>query len=306
MLLLARHTPLCPRHVSWGGSCRSLHCGGCSSVLPAMDTRSLPRTRRLAALVAHISGPSHTATATRTVDGGEESDGEVVASWRPRAWPETLEPLKYVRTPRIPLEDMASAGLAFLNERGYCVVSGVLSEEDCRSVTDRLWSTIEGLGRGIRRDDVTTWGNDRWFPGDVGLLGDNGANDGLIHSEPLWWARSHPRVKATFAAIHGTDELLASFDGMSLFRPAGLNPEEWGQRSGWFHTDRRPYFNPEQPWQPSGVEHRDYVQSFVNILPTSPETGGNVIVPLSHRVYKQLAEDFLDEDGGINYSRVAK
>ena len=59
-------------------------------------------------------------------------------------------------------------------------------------------------------------------------------------------------------------------------------------------------------WQPSGVEHRDYVQSFVNILPTSPETGGNVIVPLSHRVYKQLAEDFLDENGGINYSRVAK
>jgi len=55
-----------------------------------------------------------------------------------------------------------------------------------------------------------------------------------------------------------------------------------------------------------GVEHRDYVQSFVNILPTSPETGGNVIVPLSHRVYKQLAEDFLDENGGINYSRVAK
>lgn len=48
------------------------------------------------------------------------------------------------------------------------------------------------------------------------------------------------------------------------------------------------------------------MQSFVNILPTSPETGGNVIVPLSHRVYKQLAEDFLDENGGINYSRVAK
>ena len=66
---------------------------------------------------------------------------------------------------------------------------------------------------------------------------------------------SHPRVKEVFAKLHGTDQLLASFDGMSLFRPAGLNAG-WQQTTMDFHTDRRPHFNPEQPWQPSGVDHR--------------------------------------------------
>jgi hypothetical protein len=168
----------------------------------------------------------------------DDDDDVVLAEWRPHAWQDTVAPLKYVRTRRIPLVDMATDGVAFLNARGFCVVAGVLPQTDCDSIQQQLWTTVEGLGNGILRNDVTTWGNDRWFPGDVGLLGDNGANDGLIHSEPLWRVRSHPRVKEVFAALHGTDELLASFDGMSLFRPSGLDPE-WGQTTMGFHTDRR-------------------------------------------------------------------
>lgn len=138
--------------------------------------------------------------------GGGEADGEyeVLATWRPKGWPAGVAPLKYCRTRRIPLEKMATEGVAFLETFGFCVVAGVLSDAVCGDVTARLWTTIEGLGTHILRGDPSTWTSERWFPGDVGLCGDNGANDGLIHSEPAWRVRANPRVKAVFAALHGT------------------------------------------------------------------------------------------------------
>eukprot|EP01050_Picozoa_sp_SAG11_P037377 SAG11_NODE_14712_length_602_cov_1.252485_1_plen_47_part_01 len=44
------------------------------------------------------------------------------------------------------------------------------------------------------------------------------------------------------------------------------------------HTDRR---NQE------GVAD-DYVQGFVNLITTSPASGGNVVVPRSHKRYAEL------------------
>jgi hypothetical protein len=47
------------------------------------------------------------------------------------------------------------------------------------------------------------------------------------------------------------------------------------------------------------------VQAALNLLRTSPETGGNVLVPSSHRAYKELAEAFLTDGGAIDYARIA-
>ena len=113
--------------------------------------------RRLRALAQHSAARqtvTHTGSAA-ALAGHDESE-QCLAEWRPRGWKDTVAPLKYVHTRPIPLEDMATAGVAALEECGFCVVSGVLSVADCSSIADQLWTTIEGLGKGIARDDVSS------------------------------------------------------------------------------------------------------------------------------------------------------
>lgn len=83
--------------------------------------------------------------------------------------------------------------------------------------------------------------------------------------------------------IHGTKDLIVSFDGMCIFRNRGMDAS-WTTHGGWFHTDR-PINGP------NGLE-RGYVQGFVNLVRTSPEGGGNVVVPDSHLQYATLAAQF--------------
>eukprot|EP01051_Picozoa_sp_SAG22_P000873 SAG22_NODE_28_length_28728_cov_19.603619_16_plen_269_part_00 len=99
------------------------------------------------------------------------------------------------------------------------------------------------------------------------------------------YVRGAPQVKAAFAALWGTDELLTSFDGLALTRPFGLNPEHRPRQI--FHYDRGPGPDPRR-W--------NYLQGFVNLIPTTPATGGNVLLAGTHRKYADLVAEY----GGLD------
>lgn len=190
--------------------------------------------------------------------------------------PGLIEPA-YVHAPRF--APGSAESVAYLREHGYAVIAGALTPDQCAAALDLTWDYLEGLGTGVDRTDWTTWDDDRW-PTAVhgGIL----PGHGIGHSAAQWFIRGVPAVKQVFAAIWD-DDLLVSFDGMALWRPWALK-EAWKTNRGgsWLHIDQHPITRP-------GMQ---CVQSLVNLLPTSPATGGNVLIPGSHKRFATIPEAY--------------
>ncbi|MDA7771462.1 hypothetical protein N8946_01785, partial [Pseudomonadales bacterium] len=126
---------------------------------------------------------------------------------------------------------------------------------------------LRKFGTGINRNDPNTWDNERW-PTAVhgGIL----PGHGIGQCDAQWYIRDVPNVRQSFAAVWDTEELLVSFDGVSLWRPWSFNPEwKTGLGGSWLHIDQHPLGRPG----------KQCVQGLVNLLPTTPNTGGNVVIP---------------------------
>jgi len=81
----------------------------------------------------------------------------------------------------------------------------------------------------------------------------------------------------------GTDDLLTSFDGMSIFRPWKLN-QQWktNPSASWLHIDQHPLHR-------HGLQ---CVQGLVNLLPMNDSCGGNVLIPKSHRDFTNIPKKY--------------
>ena len=99
---------------------------------------------------------------------------------------------------------------------------------------------------------------------------------GVAHERFMWDARLEPGVLQAFAAIWGTNELLASFDSLNITLP---NRRDIPRKGAWEHVDQSPL-----------KRGRHCVQGILNLSPSGPEDGGLVVYPGSHR----LSEAFFD------------
>ncbi len=198
--------------------------------------------------------------------------------------PGRIEPT-YVHAPR--LKAGSPESIAYLEEHGYAVIADVLDPAAVKKALDLTWDYLEALGTGIDRNDVSTWDDDRW-PTYVhgGIL----PGHGIGHSEAQWFIRSSPELKKAFAAIWKDEDLLVSFDGMALWRPWMIN-EAWKTNRGgaWLHIDQHPITRP-------GLQ---CVQGLVNLIRTSPQTGGNVLIPGSHKSFATIPEVYPQRLGRI-------
>lgn len=176
-----------------------------------------------------------------------------------------------------------AAAQAYLDEHGYVIFANTLNAEEAQHSLTLLWDYLEGLGTGIDRSDISTWDDDRW-PTAVhgGIL----PSYGIGHSQAQWFIRNVPNVKRCFAQVwDGDDDLLVSFDGVTIWRP-WTHKAQWKTNAGnsWLHIDQHPIGRPG----------KHCVQGLVNLLPTSPETGGNVIVPGSHRLFEHIPDQYTE------------
>lgn len=58
------------------------------------------------------------------------------------------------------------------------------------------------------------------------------------HNPLSWQLRQHPKVIDEFKKIWNTDDLLTSFDGISVSLPCEVTKRGWNRDSEWFHTDQ--------------------------------------------------------------------
>ncbi len=168
----------------------------------------------------------------------------------------------------------------FLEDQGYVVFAQALSQAQSDEALSLLWDYLEGLGTGIDRTDIATWDNNRWPTAVHGAIL---PSLGIGHSKAQWFIRDVAAVRQCFAQIWGTDELLVSFDGVSLWRPWQHNPD-WRTNEGpsWMHIDQHPIGRPG----------KHCVQGLVNLLPCSAEVGGNVMVPTSHKRFADIPRQY--------------
>jgi len=190
------------------------------------------------------------------------------------------EPLnaEYVHVPRYPAGSKES--VEHLDSEGFVVIAEALTSAEATRALELTWEYLEALGTGVDRSDVSTWGDDQW---PVNVHGGIIPSQGIGHSAAQWFIRSAPAVKDAFAAVWDDDDLLVSFDGMALWRPTDVDPTWATDRGGaWLHVDQHPISRPG----------RQCVQGAVTLTRTTPEIGGNIVVPGSHKWFAEIPQRY--------------
>ena len=191
----------------------------------------------------------------------------------------------YIHVPRFAAGSKES--LEHLDTEGFVVIANALSPTEAGHALDLTWDYLEQLGTGIDRNEITTWGDDRW---PIVTSGGIVPSLGIGHCAAQWFTRSVPSVKSAFAAIWEDDDLLVSFDGMALWRPTDIDPEWATTRGGsWLHIDQHPITRP-------GFH---CVQGAVSLLPSSPAAGGNILIPGSHKWFPDIPDRYAERLGRL-------
>lgn len=174
-----------------------------------------------------------------------------------------------------------------IEKHGFAIVSGVLSEDDCRESLEKAWDYIEAasyaeeriqhpnkvsniskMSPPIQRSNPLSHSSE-YFPHSLegGMLPFYGSG----HSTFAWSIRSHPHVHEVFKYVHdGCTNLISSLDGIVLWHASQPITD-----AGWFHVDQNLIAKP----------NKECIQGLVNLLPVTTNTGGNVVVAESHRFF---------------------
>ena len=135
--------------------------------------------------------------------------------------------------------------LANLNEKlktdGIAVIPNVLSKSQIKSFRKEMWGMFENmtvnLDNPIKEDDELSWKNFfELYPSHAMMI----QFWGIGHSGWIWRMRQNPKIIKIFSKIWNVkpEELLVSFDGMSLHLPPETTGRGWYKGNDWFHTDQ--------------------------------------------------------------------
>ncbi|KAK4611586.1 hypothetical protein CLAFUW4_12679 [Fulvia fulva] len=174
--------------------------------------------------------------------------------------------------------------LADLERDGYVVIPNIIPQSSCENFVEQAWQWLESFPHGFKRDDRSTWTAEH-LP--------SGHRNGLYnrycvnHEDFVWKIRAEPNIVKVFEQVWGTDDLIASFDGMNVSLPVN---DKTGRTDveiteAWPHIDQ----------DPRTIEDLELYQGIANMAPNGPEDGGLVVLEGSHKLHQQ----HFDEVGGF-------
>jgi hypothetical protein len=167
-----------------------------------------------------------------------------------------------------------------LDEFGVAEVS-VLDEKECGALREQAWAEIQQLTCDrIKISEPETWANlSEFYPLHSMLI----QYFGVGHMKWVWDLRQHPAVKKVFEIIHKDDDLLVSFDGISIHMPHETTRKGYYRGNDWLHTDQSPLKN----------EH--CVQGLVNLYPVNVGDASLVVYEGSHKFHAEFFKHFGNE-----------
>lgn len=174
-----------------------------------------------------------------------------------------------------------------LKKYGVAIVPSVLTNEEAQAMRDGLWDSIEHITQAfdvpIKRDDSKTWKSFQLlYPLHSMLI-----QRDISHAQYYWDLRCEPAIISVFANIWGVDanDLLVSFDGISLHLPPEITGRGHFKGNTWYHTDQRLSMN-------------DFacVQSFVSANEIRQGDATLSFLEGSHKYHGELAKKFAITD----------
>ncbi|KAK4579943.1 hypothetical protein LTR86_000144 [Recurvomyces mirabilis] len=173
---------------------------------------------------------------------------------------------------------------ADLEENGYAVVRNVIPKQSCDDFVESSLKWLETFPHGFKRDDRSTWKTEHLPWGQKGGLYNR---YGVNHESFVWKIRTEPGVLKVFEQVWGTDDLIASFDGLNITLPvnAKTGRTDIEKTSPWPHIDQNP----------RKVDRFELYQGIANMAPNGPEDGGLVVLAGSHKLHQK----HFDQIGGF-------
>ncbi len=113
-----------------------------------------------------------------------------------------------------------------MEERGYIIIPDILSDEEYKTFETMFFEDSKSIIPGFDSADKKTWN----YPAGVkGII----RSYGFSHTDAAWYLRERPSIQNEFAKLHGTSDLVVSFDSFIVkTKPCKIDP--------WFHRDQEP------------------------------------------------------------------
>jgi len=158
--------------------------------------------------------------------------------------------------------------LNHLNEKGFVVVGGLITEADCENTLKEMKKCLSTLSPKLTEDEEA-WTKEENYP----FMLHGGMVQYVGHSKFQWELRE--KVAPIFAKIWNCEvtDLASSFDGFCYMDgKRGYEPKHPVQTA---HSDQSPL--KDFLWS---------VQGLVNLRDSGEDDGGLVVIPNSHKVHK--------------------
>ncbi|KAJ4417683.1 hypothetical protein N0V82_006044 [Gnomoniopsis sp. IMI 355080] len=163
-----------------------------------------------------------------------------------------------------------------LEEDGYVVVPGVVSAADCAEFREEALRWLEKFPHGFKREDRSTWTAEHLpYSVKAGLYN----RYAVGHEAFVWKIRAQPNILGVFSQVWGTDDLIASFDGINISQPINDTTGRTDIKpvDAWPHIDQNP----------RRYDRFELYQGIANLAPNGPEDGGLVVLKGSHRHHEE-------------------
>jgi len=173
----------------------------------------------------------------------------------------------------------------YLDEYGVAVIPNILTENECITLRNQIWDELKYVSKNrFDVNDQNTWKNYfDFFPLHSMLL----QHFSLGQMQPIWDIRQHNNVCKVFEKIWNTpkDNLLVSFDGLSVHLPPEKTKRGWYLGNNWFHTD-----------QSFHKKEKCCIQGFVNLYPVNDKDASLTILEKSHKYHQAFYNEYKPED----------
>ena len=165
----------------------------------------------------------------------------------------------------------------YLDDHGVAVIPNVLTEAECVSLRNDIWKELKYVTKNrFDINDITTWRNFYdFYPLHSMLL----QHFSLGHMQPVWDIRQHKKVCKVYETIWNTpkEDLLVSFDGLSVHLPPEKTKRGWYLGNNWFHTD-----------QSFKKKDKCCIQGFINLYPVNEKDASLTVLEKSHKYHQEF------------------
>ena len=170
---------------------------------------------------------------------------------------------------------------ADLDKYGVAVIPDILTKKECKKFANQIWAELKYVTQNrFDIEDESTWREFyKFYPLHSMLL----QHFSLGHMQPIWDIRQHPSVCNVFEKLWEIpkEDLLVSFDGLSVHLPPEKTNKGWYRDNAWYHTD-----------QCFTKKDKCCIQGFVNLYDTNDGDATLTVLEGSHKYHQEFAERF--------------